>query len=588
MVRAAVLQGLVVLAASVLLAAAEGYSQEARDLTKYPIRFAVIGDRTSEAQVGVYEQIIAEIERLKPEFVITVGDMIEGYTEDAAILDREWQEYLDVLEPLSMPVYFTPGNHDITTDGQLDAYRKWTGSEPYYSFDYDGLHIVVLDNSRSEFTREFPREQIEWLLTDLESSQGAVFTLVFLHRPFCYRTLADNKSDTLHSIYAKYGVDVVFSGHWHRYFAGLYDNVRYVSMGTSGGTTDEIPGDPGFHFTWVTVSDEITIAPIRMNAILPWDEIDISEVRAYETARGLGIAFTQAAPVAEDALTVAASTIGVDIHNFDTEFPLLDTVDWKVPEGWTVEPGALPIEVGPGGTAHVTFQVSCGGSLYPLPELCVDFPYGAHGTVRVEKEVRVARKTAGTHAGRPPIIDGVIEESIWQTGHGRLLEQDGSPAKTDSAAFYFAYDEGNLYIAAHCIENRMDSLHASLTEHDAAIYGEDCVGFLYRPGGGQGPVYQLYVSPIGTTFDQQIEQQSDGHFAGDLSWDGTYSVSTSSGDGYWAVEIQIPLAQFGVRAASGQAWDFNFRRKQHRLNAAGGWQVPHAYDPNGFGKLVFR
>ncbi len=51
-------------------------------LTEAPMRFAIIGDRTGGHVEGVYEEMVAEVEAMKPDFVMTVGDHIEGYTED--------------------------------------------------------------------------------------------------------------------------------------------------------------------------------------------------------------------------------------------------------------------------------------------------------------------------------------------------------------------------------------------------------------------------------------------------------------------------------------------------------------------------
>ena len=55
-----------------------------------PTKFAIIGDRTGSHQDSVYEKIVAEVAADTPEFVITVGDQIEGYTEDTTELNKEW------------------------------------------------------------------------------------------------------------------------------------------------------------------------------------------------------------------------------------------------------------------------------------------------------------------------------------------------------------------------------------------------------------------------------------------------------------------------------------------------------------------
>ena len=115
------------------------------------VRFAILGDRTGGAQPGVYERVVQQIERLQPEFVITVGDMIEGPAPDRAETDRRWRSYKDLVNVLSMPVYYTPGNNDIWDDMSLERYREHIG-EPFYSFDHGDYHLIVLDNSRAEHT----------------------------------------------------------------------------------------------------------------------------------------------------------------------------------------------------------------------------------------------------------------------------------------------------------------------------------------------------------------------------------------------------------------------------------------------------
>ena len=99
---------------------------------------------------------------------MTVGDMIVGYTDDPELLNSRWNEYDSIIEPLTMPVYFTPGNNDIYNDVMEDIYRRRIG-EPYNSFDYQDLHFIILDNSRWESSAELPPEQIAWLEQDLQA-----------------------------------------------------------------------------------------------------------------------------------------------------------------------------------------------------------------------------------------------------------------------------------------------------------------------------------------------------------------------------------------------------------------------------------
>jgi hypothetical protein len=48
-------------------------------------QFAVIGDRTGGSDPGgIYNRAMHQLNLLQPEFVINVGDMVEGYTKDKA------------------------------------------------------------------------------------------------------------------------------------------------------------------------------------------------------------------------------------------------------------------------------------------------------------------------------------------------------------------------------------------------------------------------------------------------------------------------------------------------------------------------
>lgn len=98
-------------------------------LTAVDFHFAVLGDRTGTADQEAFEIVVWEIDQLKPEFIVTVGDLIEDCNSE-----EDWMEPLSTLEQLSCPIYFTPGNHDIVDQSSAKLWYKMTGSPPYYSF----------------------------------------------------------------------------------------------------------------------------------------------------------------------------------------------------------------------------------------------------------------------------------------------------------------------------------------------------------------------------------------------------------------------------------------------------------------------
>ncbi|MGH8338487.1 MAG: hypothetical protein ACRETL_17045, partial [Gammaproteobacteria bacterium] len=57
---------------------------------KNDFRFSIVGDRTGGAQPEIYGRVWREIDLLHPDFVINVGDTIEG--GDDARAQAEWTE----------------------------------------------------------------------------------------------------------------------------------------------------------------------------------------------------------------------------------------------------------------------------------------------------------------------------------------------------------------------------------------------------------------------------------------------------------------------------------------------------------------
>jgi len=576
----------VYLAATVLFSVALADSGESTNLSDHPVRFAIIGDRTGEAVEGVYGAIIEEIERLKPDFVMTVGDMIEGYTEDTAVLVEEWQEYLSLLEPLTMPIYHTPGNHDITTDPMEGMYRRYMG-DPYYSFDHRGLHFVILDNSRVSTGDDLSSEQMKWLSEDLSANQESVYTMVFVHKPYWFETVAVGKPHALHTLLVEHGVDAVFTGHYHRYFVGEYDGITYTSMGSSGGGMRPGPSGLGYHFAWVTVSDEgMAIAPIRNESVLPWNEATADDMHIIDDLDRKGLEQNPAVPVSGGS-SISDMAITITVQNL-SDYVMEDSLRWDVPDSWKVEPQSAPVTVPPKSSEEINFSVSFSGDLYPVPTVAANFPYTAGKSYETQGNLRVTREVVCGSVTEPPKIDGILSEDIWQTPETRFYSPNGEPTRNEPVEFYFAHDEANLYLAAHCTESKVDSIRAAVTERDGAVYGEDCVGYLFCPKAADGIVYLVYFNPNGIVFDQKIVWDSTGYYDADPEWNGSYEIMTRMGEDFWNVEVKIPLSEFGDFAAGSSVWDVNFRRKQKRLNSSGDWQVPRNYDPKTFGEMTLQ
>lgn len=215
---------LVVLALVVLALAASG--QSGNDFT-----FAILGDRTGDAVAGVYEAVWRDVAALHPDFVVNVGDTIQGGNDRTA--ESEWQAIRPIWERYGRPFYLVPGNHDIWSGASRKIFEQQTGHPAPYGFNFQNAHFTVLDNSDDQ---NLSAEQMEFLDRDLAANKDRNPKFVLFHQPFWLIPVRFHSSDfPFHKVMKKYGVGFVLSGHVHQFVRLTQDGVVYMEAGSSGG-----------------------------------------------------------------------------------------------------------------------------------------------------------------------------------------------------------------------------------------------------------------------------------------------------------------------------------------------------------------
>ena len=286
-------------------------------------QFVIIGDRTGGANAaGTFKLAIGQVNLLQPEFVINVGDMIEGYSEDAAELNAEWDELDGILKKLEMPFFRTPGNHDIANKTAQQVWRKRYGPTHYY-FVYKDVLFVVLDSEDppreapegikdklalynrlqtedppkakamlAEFMSdeaviaalgkpvEFGKNQIEFLKDVLAKHSDVKWTFLFMHEPAW-----ENPSESFKFIQQllKDRKHTFFGGHLHYYDYDNFDGREHITMGPAGASFHkEGPGNVD-HIMWVTMTESgPQMANIALKGIFDRRGLDPELFGAYD------------------------------------------------------------------------------------------------------------------------------------------------------------------------------------------------------------------------------------------------------------------------------------------------------------------
>ena len=255
--------------------------------------FAVFGDRTDGLDSGllILQQAVEEVNVLRPDLVMNVGDQIQGYNQTPQWLDQH-QHFHAVMNQLNMPWFPTPGNHDIywRGDGRPDNehesdYETHFGPL-WYAFEHNGCGFIVLYSDEGNLAtgeKNFGKAdcqtvssaQTNFLKAALKRYAKARHVFVFLHHP---RWIGDHYGDDwnrIHDLLKQAGnVSACFAGHTHRMkYNGTQDNIQYYTLATTGGNVPTGHINPLLgtfqHYDIVTVrGDQFHVASIPVGALI--------------------------------------------------------------------------------------------------------------------------------------------------------------------------------------------------------------------------------------------------------------------------------------------------------------------------------
>lgn len=255
-----------------------------------PFRFAYISDahlyeRTlNQRFVRAIVKAVDDVNALdpQPDFVLYGGDLAQ--LGSAAQLELGKQ----ILSGLKAPVKMMVGEHDWF----LDLGVKWQElfGEPTYSFDWKGVHVVVL---QSVYEKDFwtarkmtPEERMqtvagldnpiqgrfqvgeaqrEWLKKNLANVPVTTPILVFSHSPLYkyYRNwnFWTEDADEVQAILKPYNKVTVIHGHTHQMLMNQIGNISFYGMLSTA-------------WPWPYAPEGLPKLTIQMNRADPFDQFD--------------------------------------------------------------------------------------------------------------------------------------------------------------------------------------------------------------------------------------------------------------------------------------------------------------------------
>lgn len=203
-------------------------------------------NRDFRQETANWEFVIANLNRLRPAFLVVTGDLTNLANNADQI--AEYRRINSKLDP-AIHLYSVPGNHDVGNDptpASLAAYRRNYGKD-YYSFREGSLYGIVLDSALMKSPGGVAEEsaaQEKWLVEELKKAQAAsATTVVFQHHPYFlvqatepdqYFNLPTETRKRVLGLLHQYGVRYVFAGHYHRNAFGKDGDLEMITSGPAG------------------------------------------------------------------------------------------------------------------------------------------------------------------------------------------------------------------------------------------------------------------------------------------------------------------------------------------------------------------
>jgi len=338
-----------------------------------PDRFqiAIMTDHTGGHRPGIWLDAVKKLNMLRPAFVMSVGDLVEGFTDDRAEALRQWREFEGFIDRLDMRFFFVAGNHDLSND-LLDGLWREKFGPTWYSFDYKRVHFLCL--CTEDPVLRIGDEQLAFIRADLAAHADARHTLVFLHRPLwttAERDLAEGRDDStnwkqVEALLAD-RAHTVFSGHIHHYVQYRRNGGRqYYALATTGGGS-QLRGRPYGefdHVTWLTMEhDGPQVVNLTLDGILPPDVVTEEESQRFRDF--LARTVVEVAPIfLEDAAGFVEGDLHVRLINgLDMPVALEGAFDGLPLRGLTVDPERVMLEASAGGDATASVRLRFGESI---------------------------------------------------------------------------------------------------------------------------------------------------------------------------------------------------------------------------------
>ena len=240
------------------------------------VRFAIISDLTGGEREGIFDIAVEGLTALQPDFILSVGDLIDGGLENTETLNKQWEFFEQRIKKTNIPFYPVVGNHDISNLVMRNWWQENIAPR-YYHVRHKNILFLMLDSedypderfaemaqirldgiavykknpalfSDTKYANLFERKygqirnkQTQYFTKVLQDNTDAKWTFVLMHKPMWKQA---DKTGFAQIETALHGRQyTVLNGHTHTYHYTERLGQDYIQLGTTGGAFT--PADDG-------------------------------------------------------------------------------------------------------------------------------------------------------------------------------------------------------------------------------------------------------------------------------------------------------------------------------------------------------
>jgi hypothetical protein len=196
------------------------------------------------------------------------------------------------------------------------------------------------------------------------------------------------------------------------------------------------------------------------------------------------------------------------------------------------------------------------------------------------KSVRIVRTAI------PPVIDGVLDDPVWQTAARvedlhEIQPTEYAPA-SERTTVYLLYDSDAIYIAARLHDREPSEITARILRQGEEVFGDDWFSVLLDPFHDRRSGYRFITNPNGLRQEGLFQNISEEQW----DWEGIWHTASTIDEQGWVTEIAIPFKTLSFDPLN-DTWGINFRRAIARRDERTGWVSRNRNsDPSTSGTVV--